>query len=207
MFGTQNSCVIPRGSRKRNIKDLKDKGENQFSRMLDPAEDHSSQQGWLEEADIGRKQVQTGKTATCSVWLLHDHSIGYFMLCSLLKYPKDMHAVRALAVGQEPFGDQTTLSQGHRSDIPAHQTFTLRLITIAQLQLWSTDEIILWSRVTRAWWTIKTSQYQDVENHWCRRKDKEEKFPRAQRTSSLQKKGSQVNSITNDEFLNLYPFR
>lgn len=90
----------PRGSLKRHLKDLKDKGENQFSGMPDPVVDHSSQQGWLEEADPGRKRVQIRKTATCSVWLLRHHSIGHFMLSSLLKYLKDMHAVRALALHQ-----------------------------------------------------------------------------------------------------------
>jgi hypothetical protein len=101
-----------------------------------------------------RKQTQVEsrlgrQTARCSLWLLRDHSIRYFMLCSLLKYLKHMHAVRVVGLNQwmeTPLGvtgiyirypayQISCISDILHIRYPAFQMFTLPLITVAKLSV------------------------------------------------------------------------
>jgi hypothetical protein len=51
-------------------------------------------------------------------------------------------------VGLDPFRRQKALSQGPQVRYPAYQIFILQFITVAKLQLGSSNEIILWLGVT-----------------------------------------------------------
>jgi len=52
---------------------------------------------------------------------------------------------------------------------PAFQIFTLQFITVVKLQLWSSNEIIFWLKVTRTWRTVlKGPSIRKVGNHWSK---------------------------------------
>ena len=62
---------------------------------------------------------------------------------------------------------QSTLSQGSHIRHPAYQIFTLWFISVAKLQLWSSNEVILWLGVTTAWGTVLNGwNIGKAENQW-----------------------------------------
>ena len=64
---------------------------------------------------------------------------------------------------------RATIPLGSQSRYPAYQIFTLWFITVAKLQLWSSNEIIIWWGVTIAWGTgLKCHSIRKIESYWSR---------------------------------------
>lgn len=64
---------------------------------------------------------------------------------------------------------QPLSGEGSHVKYPAKQRHTLLLLTVAELQLWSGNKIILWLGITATWGIIlKGHGLRKVENHWSR---------------------------------------
>ena len=121
--------------------------------------------GWnLEQLVTSQLQSEASNNCVSAVSFLHLYSPG--------SLPREVDSQAHFPGHTRPVVFNLwvwTLTRGHISDNPACQIFTLWFITLAKLQLWSSNKIILWLGVTTLWGTVlKGCSNRKVENHCSR---------------------------------------
>lgn len=106
------------GNQKRNVDYLKDGHEKKIVQDVEPnaGPREQARSDWKKHTEGQAAQVR--KTATCSLRLLCEHSVGHFMPCPLLKQSEGHTGVWSRgspSVGRGPFGGVEQSSHGTQS--------------------------------------------------------------------------------------------
>ena len=100
--------------------------------------------------------------------ILYKVLIGNFLELLFQDQPDSRAAVLNLGAST-PLGESNDPLQGSHIIYPICQVFTLRFVTVAKLQVWNSNEIILWLKVTTTWGTLlKGCSVRKVESHCLR---------------------------------------